>query len=198
MFEVRNDFDVWIDTGDFFNNVTRGNRTVEPPAQRFWFRQKGVGDRLVVQLAGRQVILVQGNHDYTSLRDLLVEAGHPEGRVFEISVGNRFEYGGFRFAGFREVNWIVGEWNGERHDLFHEIAITFEQDPTVLITHTPPAGILDSSYGSTQLATRLFYDEHRVKHHLFGHIHEFGGEDVRQGDIHFYNGARTARILTIE
>jgi Icc-related predicted phosphoesterase len=192
-------FDVWIDTGDFFQECTRANKTAESLFQPTWFREK-IGARLVKQLAGRQVICVAGNHDYASLGACLVEAGHPEKKVFEIQAGRSFEFGGLRFAGFREIPRIVGEWNYEEFDLARVIEMSFAQNPDVLLTHTPPGGILDGSqfrFGDPKLAVKLFYGEHKVRYHLFGHIHVDGGKSQVENGISFFNGARQAQVILV-
>ena len=63
-------------------------------------------------------------------------------------------------------------------------------DTDILITHTPPFGILDFddniNYGSEELLSRISVVQPRL--HFFGHIHSQHGTTVLNGTI-FSNGA---------
>jgi Icc-related predicted phosphoesterase len=64
-------------------------------------------------------------------------------------------------------------------------------DTDILVTHTPPWGILDSDghmnrYGSEALRARI--DEIKPSIHVFGHIHEASGTLVHDGRL-FINAA---------
>lgn len=63
-------------------------------------------------------------------------------------------------------------------------------DTDILITHSPPYGILDFddgiNYGSEEILDRL--SSLNLKAHLFGHIHAMHGKIV-QNEIIFSNGA---------
>ena len=65
----------------------------------------------------------------------------------------------------------------------------------VLITHSPPFGILDYDdgfhYGSEELLSRLSAI-HKLKAHLFGHIHAQHGVDIRNSTV-FSNVAMLKR-----
>jgi len=56
----------------------------------------------------------------------------------------------------------------------------------ILITHTPPAGILDNATGCSELKIRV--DEINPKLHLFGHVHEGYGQ-YRNDKTLFVNAA---------
>lgn len=88
-------------------------------------------------------------------------------------------YAGYRWFAFGKVRSKIEEsWN--------KIPATTQ----VLITHTPPFGILDESWGEHQgdeiLMEKLLYFP-RLKAHVFGHIHHSSGHLVRNG-INFVNG----------
>lgn len=60
----------------------------------------------------------------------------------------------------------------------------------ILISHTPPYGILDQLKDGTHVgskALRKVIDIVKPKHHIFGHIHENGGKYHYNGHTHFYN-----------
>lgn len=240
-----NAFDVWVDTGDFFPNITRGH-DIEPRWQYDWFtmtamplRKRYIGwirnyytsmgitpqgwypsksrlprgrasvaKQLIEWLGGRPVISVPGNHDWQSLAKLLKKAGYKN--AWDVSDGP-VTLAGHRFAGFREVPWVTGEWMGEVGTFFEKgnfkpiVAKAMTAHPDVLVTHSPPYGILDESplkdesghAGIPELAQWLAYRPHDVKLHLFGHVHERGGSQANVMDITFVNSANTAQVVTL-
>ena len=91
---------------------------------------------------------------------------------------------------------MSGEWNGETYDFKEVVDRAMLCDPDILVTHAPPAGILDDRAhggGISELTNYLSYREHSVKAHFFGHIHETGGRVVEKMGIKFINGA--GRVL---
>ena len=186
--------DLWVITGDFFPNKTRGHVETETRWQTNWFGYKSFSIRR--RLLGAPVLLVPGNHDYANLAGLLRRDGvdarevAPEGCTF----------GGLRFAGFGHIPIIAGEWNRESttqelYDLTHR---TLDCDPDVLLTHAPPDGILNGRYpGIGPLTTALTYRPHRVTHHFFGHSHEDGGKSVEHMGITFVNSATTLQWVEL-
>jgi Icc-related predicted phosphoesterase len=190
-------FDLWIDSGDFFPNKTRGDWAIEPAFQTKWMAWKDLAARIVKALDGKTLISVGGNHDYVSLASLVKAAG---GNAHDLTEGP-VTINGLTFAGFSEVPWMAGEWNGETHAFNEIVDATFQAQPDVLVTHAPPAGVLDTcpdhGGGIAALMTALCYQAHEVKAHFFGHIHEFGGQVVEEMGIQFANGAGKAIVHTI-
>lgn len=184
--------DVWVCSGDFFPNKTRGIRSIEQEFQKNWFAAQD----LPALLKGKPLLFVGGNHDYVSLADLLAEVGYPAQNITREGI----VVGGMRFAGFREIPYIAGEWNGETHrnDLSAIAVDLFNNPPDILVTHAPPAGILDNGHtpGIEALTSLLTYSDHNVRVHLFGHIHEDGGRNVEEMGIRFYNSAGVCQFLT--
>ncbi len=198
--------DVWVITGDFFPTKGRGQTgRIEADAeidyQVRWWRNKGPS--VMRRLGGRPVLWVGGNHDYVNLAGLLKMSKY-EGATFDVAAAP-VDFGGHRFAGFREVPYMEGEWVGESHDLSDVVARAMDADPTVLLTHAPPAGILDDDGmgtmghggGVSPLTTALTWRPHRIVAHLFGHIHQHSGRDVEEMGIRFYNGAEKVRLVEI-
>ncbi len=188
-------YDVWIDTGDFFPNQTRGLRSVETRYQTAWFAPEV--EAIVKALNGRPLVSVGGNHDYVSLADLVTIAG---GTGHDLSNG-AVSINGKTFAGFREVPIMMGEWNGETYapDFDGIVDAAMASDPDVLVTHAPPAGILDDQAhggGVGQIANALTWHPHKVTTHFFGHIHEAQGSVTEMG-IRFINGAGKAIFHTL-
>lgn len=182
--------DVWIFSGDLFPNSTRGVVEKEVPFQTHWFQL--VKQQLMRRLGGSPVLWVGGNHDYVNLADLLNAEGYDN--AWDIT-RNPVDIGDERFGGISEVPWMAGEWAGESKDLRPAVERVMAMSPTVLVSHAPPAGILDNDYGAGHgggiqpLTSTLLYGEHRVHTCLFGHIHAQAQTSVSLGGIHFRNGA---------
>ena len=191
-------FDVWIDTGDFFPNKTRGT----PEERRYqtrWFANKRIGERLADWLDGRVAITVPGNHDYVHLDDLLRQGG---ARAYQ-ATPQGVEVDGVEYAGFRQIPYIFGEWAGEtRHGDFRALVDdVFETPPDVLVTHAGPAGILsggdDYHGGIDQLATALAWRPHTIRAHFFGHDHAFGSQTVDEMGVVFSNSATKPKVVSV-
>lgn len=191
--------DVWVCTGDFFPNkrwpIVRED---EIHYQQNWLRRKR--GKLVKRLAGKPLLYVGGNHDFINLAESLQEAGYPAHNTTIEGV----TIDGIRFAGYREIPIINGVWVGESTctELSLLTARLFENPPDVVLTHAPPAGILDGTgfdghFGIGSLANALCYGGHKVRAHLFGHVHEWGGSDFEVMGVHFYNGACGLRFFDI-
>lgn len=205
--------DLWVDTGDFFPNQTRGESAVEFKYQTKWASSErtDIAARLAKVCLARniKVLTVGGNHDYTSLAGLLSIAGMPPSTVYDLSSSKvSVTLCGLVFAGFREIPYIAGEWNGETElaDFRRIVDEALAHDPDVLITHSPAGGILDEYPGGPQmrhdgipyLTSYLMNKPHKVSHHLFGHVHEDGGKTIELGGILFSNAAHKAEGNLLE
>lgn len=183
--------DVWVSSGDFFPNASRGNLAVEPPFQTKWLATNGAKIRAAFR--GKPVLVVNGNHDFIpltpALRDLGVDA-------IDIPLDG-LDYMGFRWAGFREIPYIRGEWAGESYQdvLGALVDRAFAADPDILVTHAPPSGILADEWGIHPLTPALAYRPHKIRYHLFGHVHEFGGRTTEEMGVTFSNAACSVRHL---
>lgn len=145
------------------------------------------------------MVSVGGNHDYVSLAGLITQAC-PKAEAYDLARPGKKSgvvVRGLRFAGFREVNYLEGEWNGELHPAGFKAVVdeTMDQEPDVLVTHSPAARILDAigeghSDGISYLTTYLTYRPHQVRAHLFGHVHEDGGKTLEEMGILFSNAAK--------
>lgn len=186
--------DLWVITGDFFPNLTRGRRSIEEEFQTRWYSMEA--GHIIRLLHGVPVLWVPGNHDYVDLVKLLRRDGV---RALEVTPKG-CTFGGLRFAGFGEIPFICGEWNREvtLSQLACLTRMTLEMgNPDVLVTHCPPDGILNGLYeGIAPLTSSLAYRPHQVRLHLFGHAHEDGGGQVEHMGIRFVNSAGT--VTTIE
>jgi Icc-related predicted phosphoesterase len=196
------DVDLIILTGDIIKNKGRiDNRGIYAPRergyQRAWCRKHA--KKWAKDFGDTPVVYVDGNHDFIDVGKWLSHYGCVN--LHHITAETPcVEVCGLRFAGFRDIPWIEGEWEGEAHDLRIPVERAFACDPDVLVTHGPPAGILDGpyGYGITQLASALAWQPHRITHHFFGHVHETGGQVVEEMGIKFINGAGYCRVHNIE
>ena len=187
--------DLWICSGDFFPNKTRGNIPVETKYQTLWFQKHK--NEILDLLGGIPVLCVGGNHDYVSFASLLRNVGH---EAYEIP-RDGIDFMGHRFAGFREINFIQGEWNGETpvSDMKAIVDQVLDADPDILVTHAPPSGIFDrgNDYGISALILSLMYRDHKVKYHFFGHSHLSGGQIHQEMGIIFINSACHVQFIEV-
>lgn len=187
--------DLWVFTGDMFPNITRGNRRIEPNFQAHWYAENELVFKRCLQ--DRTVLLVPGNHDYVDLAKLLRRSGVDAREV----TPDGLTYKKIRFAGFGHIPIIAGEWNLETP--MSQLAMLTRRtlevgNPEVLVTHSPPDGILNGYYeGIAPITSALTYRPHRVRLHLFGHQHEEGGKSVEHMGIRFVNSACTVSIIDL-
>lgn len=209
-------FDVWIETGDFFPNdpitgIENGFLSYlispdhEKSFQRNWLKERKILEHITRWLNGRPFVSVQGNHDFISLVDELKEFGYEH--AYEIGPEG-FELLDFKWAGFPNINYIQGTWNHETlPGTFYKLVDRLvESRPDILVTHSPPWGILDASidgrerWGIGQLTNMFNYMSHQVKAHFFGHVHEQGGKEKIHDvfNIPFFNGSQCAKLHELD
>lgn len=200
-------FDLWVDTGDFLPNFGRQpstHFTIEPSRevsyQARWAELANLGNRIADWLAGRPVLSVPGNHCFYTLADLMRRIGYLS--VFEASPEGG-EVFGVRVAGFREVPFEEGEWPGEvAEPVLEELSRrALASAPQLLVTHAPPAGLLDDARDHVGIPGLLDAIESAAAPpslHLFGHVHATGGQSRRRGATHFVNGATRMQVLEFE
>lgn len=127
-----------------------------------------------------QKIFICGNHD-DCLYGATIEG--LDGNVHYLC-NSGAEIDGLRFYG---VPMFMGDCITDRQS---EHYAGIPENTDVLITHSPPSGILDFddniNYGSEELLSRIKIVRPRL--HLFGHIHARQGTKIQFGTI-FSNGA---------
>lgn len=196
---IDKDVDVVVSSGDFFPNLTRGNWNIEPKFQRDWFAKHS--QSICRYLAGRPVIVVNGNHDFICLAEMLTECGYA-GEVHLLTPDKITEFGGKRWTGHSFIPYIYGDWNGELqpHDLAVASKKLFQHENVdVLVTHVPPKGILASEWGCSTIGQCYAYHPNAasIKVHMFGHVHSSGGETAEVFGTKFYNSACVPQIVVI-
>lgn len=196
LFSIKDGWDIWIDTGDFFSNYGRNSygyldKYLEQAHQTTVF--DSIHLNIIKWLNGRPMISVPGNHDFICLAEKLNISNAHAIRNYEQTVNLL----GYTFAGFRYIPYIAGEWVGEKHNLFNDVQAVFDNNPDILLTHVPPATILSDQWGSDELYFALTKQQHKIQHHFFGHVHECGGMTAQKDGITFYNGATNVTIHNI-
>lgn len=150
------------------------------------------------------VVCVRGNHDFIPLSYWI------GGNVWEASKNPSeiHEVNGFRFAGFRGINAMEGEWKDEMTaSELEDRASLIPKDIDFLISHAPPLGIADNfydnrftGYGIGALARRMnqeFYSgSSRLKGHFFGHVHF--KQLIKLGNIMYSNAATGFNEIEID
>jgi uncharacterized protein len=136
--------------------------------------------------ARKPIFIVPGNHDRTRWDS--------ERNLYNVH-GKKMKFDGHSFVGYRYTEVERSEAEQER-DL--EKMTGLLDGDTILVTHSPPYGILDRSHGGRHIgsrAVRRLAGSGNVRLHLFGHVHEDSG---RMGK--YYNGAfpRLGAFVRIE
>lgn len=133
-------------------------------------------------------ILIAGNHDFCFERDREVALQSLNGLIYlqdqEVTVE------GLRIYGSPWQPWFY-DWAFNLHR-GAPIRAKWDRIPLgldVLITHGPPHGILDQTRLGMNLGCeelKAAVDRVRPRVHIFGHIHEAGGQKIKKG-IKFFN-----------
>ena len=148
-------------------------------------------DRFLGQLPHKHKLLIAGNHDWPiahagpeAMKDLIKNAIYLENSGVEID--------GVKFWGSPwQPEFFDWAFNLPRGPKLAEMWALIPDDTDVLITHSPPYGILDQIYsgehvGCEDLLAAL--QRVRPKVHVFGHIHEGYGV-LKQNGTTFINAS---------
>jgi Icc-related predicted phosphoesterase len=171
--------DVLISCGDYsFRGEERMVRDFHA-----WMYQQPAKHRISVQ--GNHEVQVEQNFWYSKQ---IAEKACPG--VHFIDQGD-FEIDGIKFYGSAITPWFLDwAWNKRRGEEIQRYWDIIPDDTQVLITHGPPAGILDAIYnvdgsvkdrfGCQDLMNRIG-ELKDLKLHCFGHIHGSSGEAYFNG-----------------
>ena len=185
--------DVWVSSGDFLPDPAWPVDTRQGVER---FQTRWLADHaaeIEARLNGRPLLYVGGNHDFVDIGPTLIRAG-----VHALSLAlHAVTIGGHVFAGFREVMPLNGWGVSETYEFDAVIKRAFDANPTILVTHAPPYGVLDAGYGVPALTTAFRDRTHRIQAHLFGHIHEHGGEKQVVGAVTHYNAATKCVVVHV-
>lgn len=203
--------DLYVFTGDHLRNfafkVVRAygsDWTIDPKVERVKQKlamaefAKLVGLRSFLGSPDAPIVCVRGNHDFVPIAPLFEGCN----LVHEFVDNEVVSAAGLSITGHRGVPWIGGDrpgiWNDEvsRADL---IARFKRMDPgcDLYVTHYPPSGVgLGEPYGLEEIDNWMQYNtEAECPMHLFGHIHEHGGQAHPLGRIFYSNAATTWNLI---
>lgn len=137
----------------------------------------------------KHIIYVAGNHDRIFEKDkkrakaILSHATYLEDRLIQVE--------GFKIYG---SPWTPTFLNWAFMLPEEELKLIFSRIPKkvdILVTHSPPAGILDAVTLERSVGSEALYEavmKVKPRYHLFGHIHESYGS-LLMGPTQFYNCA---------
>lgn len=152
----------------------------------------------------RKKIFIGGNHDnYLAQSGLIMPLIGPqdlEGVEYLCDSGTEFQglkiWGSPWTKSFEGMNPDCMAFTMETEEQLAAKWALIPDDTDILITHSPPQGVMDSvedywngkieNVGSKSLQTRVL--KISLKLHVFGHIHEWGGQMV-DGAIKFVNAS---------
>lgn len=139
-------------------------------------------------------ILIGGNHDFFADRKFAEFKEMLPSNIIYLN-NETIEIDGYKIFGSPNTaelpGWAFGDWEKNMSKYYDKIP----DDVDILVTHTPPYGILDLSssgnrYGSKTLLERL--KSLKPKINMFGHVHESYGtlikDDVLYANVNVYNG----------
>jgi len=200
------EFDVWVDSGDFFPDHPEFSKRLLPREENEYFQScffYEKEDEIRDWIGDRPVISVPGNHDFEKLSNFI-----------GLNAENGPEINGVKFSGFPEVPYCGAAFNNQRDpQQFDDLLETVHKhQPKILVTHTPPYGVLDTiasrmkrsvwqdsclmaptSIGCSPLSRYLFGESHKIKYHFFGHVHNCVGVKMYK-NIMFINGSCESKI----
>ena len=136
-------------------------------------------------------VIVPGNHDLMFESSLpLVKELLPKHRIL---IDEEVCINGLRIYGTPWVPYINGIWAFEENYHSNRFEVVRDKIPEgldILISHSPPRGILSKGWGCNTLKERLEQMERPPKIVICGHIHECGGQKhIDNRGIIYYNVA---------
>lgn len=167
---------------------THGQEFSRPPAEIFihagdmtaWgeWSETAVAGRNLGQEPYQAVLLVPGNHD-NAFEEYPTAEAFPFLPNTHLLIDKAWEYRGLLFYGSPWTPFFEGlnpRWSAfmDTEEELRRRFLNMPQEMDVLITHGPPKGILDNDSGS--VALREAIEKRLIRKHIFGHLHERGGE----------------------
>lgn len=140
---------------------------------------------------------MRGNHCFVDLKPLFDDGSR---EIYEfLDEPSVFIHAGLRFGGFRGVPTINGCWADENTERVLGIKCEVLGPVDVLVTHGAAYGYADWCKRRVHLgskAQRTFLDHGGARVHLFGHIHEGAGQQVKNR-ILLSNAATQVNVVEI-
>lgn len=118
----------------------------------------------ILEASGKPLFFVLGNHDVTPW---------PDTSTMTNLDGAAVEFRGQRFVGYR---WTRMDRYPEELEADLPALAALVDDRTILVTHSPPWGVLDGVPGSRfRFGLKTLHRVPTPRLHLFGHVHECPG-----------------------
>lgn len=148
----------------------------------------------------KKVVFIAGNHDH-ALEGLIPGSSKPKSEMdFDYLCDSGTEFEGVKIWGSPWSLWFAGinkrctAFTGSEEDLKSKWDL-IPKDTNILITHSPPYGILDEtddgrhvgSWYLRCLVTSSYFQNLNL--HAFGHIHECGGRLLDTQTTKFVNAS---------
>lgn len=152
-------------------------------------------DAWFAEAPAKQILCIGGNHDFMLQR-----------REFRFTHAHLLEDTTFEYCGLRIFGspWCPDLPFFAYHRTESQLIETWRRIPSdtdILITHTPPRGILDLPYGSdTHVGCphlRAELTRIRPRIHAFGHIHHSHGRHEEDGTLYLNTAVVTGRDLEV-
>jgi len=207
------DVDIVVFAGDICGHNPRGHSVGN--AGDFSFQDSQLFEKFIpfFKSLNKPTIFIPGNHDIIMDRLISQKFYHFKSRDIRRLIDSEIKdsnihflinsevcIDGIKFWGSPYVPYIDQRW-AFQYPKFNqtEFAKTnwnaIPEDTQILVTHTPPSGIMDADFGGTHfgcraLSTRIdkLLNNGRLQVHIFGHSHVRGIDD-RFDNLLFVNGA---------
>lgn len=161
-------------------------------------------------LEAKYKVFIPGNHEFyyfkeiqhSSIKEANIKFGLTDAGVITL-INESLELNGIKFYGSpntkpvnEKIFWAWEEQEENRKNIFSSIPCNID----FLLTHTPPSKTLSFNSQREDCGCPILLEQlQRIKpkYHIFGHIHEQGGEFLEKDGIKFYNVAKHYKIFNL-
>lgn len=142
-----------------------------------------------------RIVVIAGNHDMMIQNDECLPLGDYQDNKIEYLCDSGTEFHNLKIWGspwslwFPEINPNFSAFTSDDY-LLKEFYDLIPEDIDILITHTPPYGVLDINKNNDHcgsISLRNSMTRTNPKLHFFGHIHEMGGKEIDLTTTKCYN-----------
>lgn len=195
--ELLSGADVIIHAGDLCPNISYNDKLWDSDFQYQWIKEKFLPWKNQIQ--SNKFLFVPGNHDtvfeqasYKRQIKLLFENNN-----INVLIDDAITINGIKFYGTPWIVPVAGWSFCARENSMITLREIIPDDTNILISHTPPYGILDEieHYGCKALLKRLDTLE-KLKYLICGHCHEDGGKFQVFNNIKIINAS--CNIMSIQ
>lgn len=195
----KGDFDVFMHAGDICPNWHLNWRD-DGPEQMFWIQNTFCP--WLRQINAKHKLCVMGNHDsdvyVKHIKDILQDEAEATLLHDEVATIDGKKFYGHPWT-LVPKGFPVDAWNfaATSEDTMALACKLIPDDTEVLLTHSPPHGILDATFGRL-IGSQALLDRVKalpnLRLHVYGHCHESRGRGRRDECIHVNSAARWHEI----